>query len=177
MPQSFLKGSYYQARLTGFKLPMKRILLLQFVFSLNYVVFSQQVIGTQGETQMGANGSLEYTIGEVVINTISNGSNDLTQGFHQTRWDITPFNDPTPDFEVIIYPNPVTDQLNIQTNLYKDVTYSLYDESGKVIIESILESELTSVPVDYLSGGVYFLALRNDKLKLSIKTFKIIKSL
>ena len=155
---------------------MKGTLLLLFT-TIQLFAFCQEVIATQGETQVGANGSLEYTIGEVVINTISGGTNDLTQGFHQPMWEIVPIDNPYPEIEVTIYPNPMTEQLNIETLAYEGLTFSLYDDRGRLIAENVLESQLTTIQVDALAKGAYFLTLRNESQKLSIKTFKIIKSL
>ncbi|WP_299104289.1 hypothetical protein [uncultured Tenacibaculum sp.] len=65
---------------------MRQIL---FIISLliSNVMLSQTlertVIGTSGTTLSNANASLDFTVGELVVATSSNGNNTLTQGFQQ----------------------------------------------------------------------------------------------
>ena len=49
-------------------------------------VSAQEVVSTQGDSYSNASGSIDFTIGEVIIDTGTDGTNDLTQGFHQTNW-------------------------------------------------------------------------------------------
>ena len=54
--------------------------------------FSQEVIGSAGMFTTSANGSMTWTIGEVMIETYSSADNFFTQGFHQpdTKAEILP---------------------------------------------------------------------------------------
>ncbi len=45
--------------------------------------YSQEVISTTGEHYENSNGSISWTIGEPVIETLGSNNNYLTQGFHQ----------------------------------------------------------------------------------------------
>jgi gliding motility-associated-like protein len=45
--------------------------------------FSQNVVGSSGTFATSANGSMAWTIGEVMIETYSGTGNFFTQGFHQ----------------------------------------------------------------------------------------------
>ena len=45
--------------------------------------YSQEVINTAGEVYETPNGSISWTIGEPVIQTLEGSENYLTQGFHQ----------------------------------------------------------------------------------------------
>jgi hypothetical protein len=58
-----------------------------FFFSLltTISVTAQEVVSTQGDSYSNSSGSIDFTIGEVIINTGTDGTNDLTQGFHQTN--------------------------------------------------------------------------------------------
>jgi len=147
-----------------------------FFLALGSFSRAQEVISSQGGIQSNSTISLEYTIGETVINTIENGSNTLTQGFHQTKWTLEVI-DIYPDISVSIYPNPATEVLYIETSLYKNTIYTLSDASGRIVKEAELLSELTIVEISQFAEGGYFLVFRNDELKLDIKTHKIIKSL
>ena len=120
---------------------------------------AQEVVSSQGETYSNANGSIDFTVGEVIINTGSNGTNDLTQGFHQTNWNFLGLEDFAPDYQVTIFPNPTQDVLNIKTSVFENVTYTLYDAQGKLVLQNILSAEQTPIQVSQLAPGAYSLEL------------------
>ena len=134
---------------------------------------AQEVVSTQGDSYSNASGSVAFTIGEVVINTGTDGTNDLTQGFHQTNWNFLGVEDFAPNYEAIIYPNPTEDVLNIRTSTFENVTYTLYDAQGKLVMQNILSAEQTPIQVSQLAPGSYSLTLNNQTQNL--KTFKLIK--
>ena len=47
------------------------------------ISIAQEVISTTGEHYENSNGSISWTIGEPVIETLGSNNNYLTQGFHQ----------------------------------------------------------------------------------------------
>ena len=151
---------------------MKQLLLLGLLAIINSV-HSQEVVSTQGETYSSPNAIIDFTVGEVVINTVSDGTNNITQGFHQTNWNFLGLENHTPSFEAIIYPNPTEDVLNIRTSTFENVRYTLYDAQGKLVMQNILSSEQTPIQVSQLAPGSYSLTLNNDTQNL--KTFKLIK--
>jgi hypothetical protein len=152
---------------------MKKNTLVLFSLFATISVSAQEVVSTQGDTYSNASGSIAFTIGEVVINTGTNGTNDLTQGFHQTNWNFLGVEDHAPSYEAIIFPNPTEDVLNIRTSAFENVTYTLYDAQGKLIMQNTLSAEQTPIQVSQLAPGSYSLTLNNQTQNL--KTFKLIK--
>ena len=135
--------------------------------------YGQEVIASQGDSYSTPQGNVNFTIGEVVINTGTDGVNDITQGFHQTNWNFLGIEDYSPDYYITIFPNPSSDLLNIQTNSFENVEYTLYDAQGKLVFHSTLTDKLTQVAVNELAPGNYSLTLNNKGQKL--KTFKLTK--
>ena len=152
---------------------MKKQIFLIATFFAAYTATAQEVVSSQGQTYSNANGSMDFTVGEVVINTGTNGTNDLTQGFHQTNWNFLGVEDFAPDYEASIFPNPTSDVLNIRTSSFENVTYTLYDAQGKLVMQNILSAEQTPIQVSQLDPGSYSLTLNNETQNL--KTFKLIK--
>ena len=151
---------------------MKRLLLFgALTLSLNSL--GQEVVSTQGDSYTNASGSIDFTIGEVVINTVTDGTNDLTQGFHQTNWNFLGVEDFAPNYEAIVFPNPTEDVLNIRTSAFENVTYTLYDAQGKLVMQDKLSVEQTPIQVSQLAPGSYSITLNNETQIL--KTFKLIK--
>ena len=151
---------------------VKNILVFLSLFT-TIVVSAQEVVATQGDSYTNSSGSIDFTIGEVVINTGSDGSNDLTQGFHQTNWNFVSIEDHVPSYDAIIFPNPTSEILNIRTSTFENVTYTLYDARGKLVIQDKLSSVQTLIQVSKLAPGAYSLTLNNDTQNL--KTFQLIK--
>ena len=152
---------------------MKQLLLLGLLTIISSV-HSQEVVSTQGETYSSPNAIIDFTVGEVVINTVSDGTNNITQGFHQTNWNFVGLENHTPSFEAIIFPNPTLEVLNIRASAFENVTYTLYDAQGKLIVKDKLTAEQTLIPVSQLATGSYSITLNNPTQNL--KTFKLIKT-
>ena len=152
---------------------MKKHALVLFSLFATIYVSAQEVVATQGESYSNASANIDFTIGEVIIATETDGTNDLTQGFHQTNWNFLGVEDFAPNYEAIIYPNPTSDVLNIRTSTFENVTYTLYDAHGKLVMQNILSSEQTPIQVSQLAPGSYSLTLNNETQNL--KTFKLIK--
>ena len=160
---------------------MKKTAFVLFSVLSTLAVSAQEVLSTQGDSYSNASGSIDFTLGEVVIVTGTDGNNDLTQGFHQTNWNFLGVEDFAPNYEAIIYPNPTEDVLNIRTSTFENVTYTLYDAQGKLVMQDILSAEQTPIQVSELAPGAYSLELifeEGSKGSLSSpkrKTFKLIK--
>lgn len=61
---------------------IKKVPVLFFMLAA-FSLTAQEVISTQGDSYTNSNGTIDFTIGETVINTFTNGNTTLTQGFHQ----------------------------------------------------------------------------------------------
>lgn len=152
---------------------MKRTTFVLFLLLSTLAVSAQEVVATQGDSYSNASGNIDFTIGEVIINTETDGNNDLTQGFHQTNWNFLGVEDHSPSYEATIFPNPTSEVLNIKTSTFENVTYTLYDAQGKLVLQDILSAEQTPIQVGQLAPGSYSLSLNNQTQNL--KTFKLIK--
>ena len=155
---------------------MERHTLILISLLATISISAQEVISTQGDSYSGSGLVLDFTVGEVIINTASSstGSNTLTQGFHQTNWNFLGVENHTPNYEATIFPNPTEDVLNIRTSTFENVTYTLYDAQGKLVMQDILSAEQTPIQVSQLAPGSYSLTLNNETQNL--KTFKLVKT-
>jgi hypothetical protein len=145
-----------------------------FSFFASLAVSAQEVVTTQGDSYSNTSANIDFTIGEVIIATGTDGTNDITQGFHQTNWNFLGVEDFAPNYEAIIFPNPTADVLNIKTSMFENVTYTLYDAQGKLVMQDILSEEQTPIQVSHLAPGAYSITLNNETQNL--KTFKLIKT-
>lgn len=152
---------------------MKKHTLVLFSLFVTISVSAQEVVSAQGDSYSNASANVDFTIGEVIINTGTDGTNDITQGFHQTNWNFLGLEDHAPNYEAIIFPNPTEDVLNIRTSSFENVTYTLCDAQGKLVMQDMLSAEQTAIQISQLAPGSYSLTLNNETQNL--KTFKLIK--
>ncbi len=153
---------------------MKKSTLVLFSFFTVLMVTAQNVVATQGDSYSNSNAHIDFTIGEVIINTATDGTNFITQGFQQTNWNLVGLEDFASNYEAIIFPNPTEDVLNIRTSMFENVSYTLYDAQGKLVMQDKLSAELTPIQVNQLAPGSYSLTLNNETKILKI--FKLIKT-
>lgn len=152
---------------------MQKLIIL-LALSNATITTAQEVIATQGDSYSNTSMQIDFTIGEIIINTESDGVNTLTQGFHQTNWNFAGLENHAPEYEAAIFPNPTSKILNISTSAFENVTYTLYDAQGKLILQDKLSSEQTPIKVSQLAPGNYSITLTNEIQNL--KTFKLVKS-
>lgn len=134
-----------------------------------------QIISSSGDHFNNGTIQISFTIGEPVVKTVSDGTNTLTQGFHQTNWSFVGLEDYTPSFNISVYPNPVQDELKIESKDFKGVIYQIYDAAGKIVLEGNLENEKTQINTENLAPATYSLVLRNSNESL-LKIYKLVKS-
>lgn len=134
---------------------------------------AQEVIATQGDMYSNPQANINFTIGEVVMSTGTDGTNDITQGFHQTNLNFLGIDDFAPNYSVTIYPNPSSEILTIEAKEFEEVSFSLFDAQGKLVLKSNLIDQITPVNVGQLAPGNYSLQLSNESQLL--KTFKLLK--
>ena len=121
---------------------------------------------------------LQSNIGELMADTYIGSQNIFTQGFVQPEAPITTkIKEIVNTGEANIFPNPVSDKLNVQLGLIEvsDIKIEVYDLLGKVQILSISDDnknyELNFEP---LNSGIYFMKISSVKSKFN-KIFKINK--
>jgi hypothetical protein len=136
-----------------------------------------EVIAASGDFSSGSTATLSWTLGEIMTETFSNGTNFLTQGFQQ------PFTQNSTGIFVAtnktasVFPNPAHEQLFIQLPPSKESYYvSISDISGREIENKKLNCSFIPQSLDLgaLPPGVYMITLHSPELSAP-SVFKIIK--
>ena len=69
-----------------------------------------------------------------------------------------------------LYPNPASSVINVEVDAeHFDVLYSIYDNTGRIVLKGKLNSELTSIVLGDLPSGVYTISV-GDGIR---QTFKV----
>ncbi|MEM6632610.1 MAG: T9SS type A sorting domain-containing protein [Bacteroidota bacterium] len=140
---------------------------------------SPSVSSSAGESFQGVNLKLDWTLGELAIESLENSSRQLTQGFHQPQYLLT--NSETLPAEVgyiKVFPNPVANSLKVDLLLREPqkVELSLLDLQGRKVWTKSLFSQNVEAAVEMssLPVGTYFLHLTYNNRK-TLKTYAIQK--
>lgn len=144
--------------------------LICLLFCLSFIAAKSQtverdVIAAAGDDFKTSAFSLSWTLGEPVVETISNPSINvmLTQGFHQSEFKVTAIKEPLAEsFDISVYPNPTPDVLNIRLNSAKEeiIMVQLYSMTGERILFEQMQDKTLQLNLGNLSNASYLLSLR-----------------
>jgi hypothetical protein len=149
----------------------------------------QDVIASAGgynEAGTGLNKiSISWTLGETIVSTFEYHNADpskdftLTQGFQQPDTVIkivTELENLDILVNVIVYPNPASELINIQFEAPVDgqVVLVLLDSQGKLLKRDLIESPMVEKQINMqdLPAGIYYLRLTKGKL---VNVYKVVK--
>lgn len=157
----------------------KKFLIFLSAITVSIQLYPQSSINAGGGGVTNSVGSISFSIGQLVNSITSKTSGTLITGI-QLPYEIlviSGIENSFIDLQIKAFPNPATDNLIIETDLSfltSEIFYTLIDGSGKVIINNPLVNSITTISVNNLISGVYFLHIRQGSQL--IKSFKIIKN-
>ncbi len=157
---------------------MKQYLILIFLmfFKLSMTTTqAQQIISGAGANFQTTGGSVSWSLGEIAIETFTNESFIITQGFQQSHLTITNVSEiENFESEVIVYPNPAHNYLNLVLENTEGVQYFLYSVNGQLVENKVVSNDHTQINFKSLNPGIYLLKiLRDDK---EVNSFKVLKN-
>ena len=160
---------------------MKKLFSTISLFMLAVMSISAQsaLVGTGGEAS-GSGGSVSYSVGQIAVQSNSDGSTSISEGVQQP-YEIQTIgidNYPGITLNAVVYPNPTqgTVILSIDSfDSFSDIVFArLYDGNGKQIREIRIADHQTEIGMESLSTGTYYLNLFSGKQML--KSFKVVKT-
>lgn len=158
-----------------------KISVLALLYTGLISVQAQDAIPATGGNASGSEGSVSYSIGQVVNITCTGIGGFIAQGVQQPyeisvisgieeatgiNLDCMVFPNPTHDFLILFIEN--SNNLSLAT-----LSFSIYDISGKLLESNKIEGYETIIPVQNLVPAIYFLKVIDHGKE--IKSFKIIK--
>ena len=63
--------------------------------------------------------------------------------------------------EILIYPNPAKDFINVEIDLTEETQYNIYSISGKLVLSGFVNSQNKLIKLPNLSTGLYIFQLQN----------------
>jgi len=158
---------------------MKKLIIIALALSLfSFIKLqAQQLVSSGGGDYNGENVSISWSIGEPVIETLSNGPVVLTQGFHQSFTSSNSILDLAgPSLSLKIYPNPTADDLNLLTKSenFSTMKFFLHNMEGKEISQGLVKSDLTKIEMYRYPHGIYLLRIVK-KSGEPVQSFRVVK--
>lgn len=145
---------------------------------------AQESIPASGGNASGSGGTVNYTVGQVVYTTNTGTNGSIAQGVQQP-YEISVVSgiEQAQDINLICtaYPNPATDFLTLKVENYdnENLSYQLFDISGKLLKNKKITGNETSIDMSNLVSAIYFLKIVKTQgiaSQKEVKTFKIIKN-
>jgi len=161
------------------KMKDKKVKLCALLLGLGLTAQAQKAMATTGGNASGSGGSISYSVGQIVYKTTSSSIGSAAQGVQQP-YEISVLSGLEEaegiNLVLLAYPNPATDYVTLKVENYKleNLTYQLFDNSGKLLLSQKVRSEETPILMETLANGSYLLKVSNNKAEL--KTLKIIKN-
>ncbi|MEL6698377.1 MAG: T9SS type A sorting domain-containing protein [Bacteroidota bacterium] len=123
-----------------------------------------EVIASAGESFNNGSLSLEWTLGELATESLSNGGVIiLTQGFHQPTDQVTSIEDPISQLDdVRVFPNPTSESLFVERTKMGNLDLVLWDMKGTVIMQTRMLTTSQSLDLSHLPSGVYVLRMSDE---------------
>lgn len=142
--------------------------------------YAQEVILATGGELSGSGGKVSYAVGQIAQNTLTGPNGAVLPGIAQPYeiYIISGIDGSELDLEFNVYPNPITNFLNLEIGGKGNgkLHYQLYSLQGVLLESGPLKGSGTSnyIKMGDLTASTYFLKIINNKQL--VKTLKIIKN-
>ena len=140
---------------------------------------AQTSINATGGDASGSGGSASYSVGQLAYTTNTGTNGSVSEGVQQP-FEISVVTGIEEakgiNLSVTAYPNPTTDYLTLSISEFEisNLTYQLYDISGKLLQSEKITGNQTNIVMSNLVPANYFVkVIAGNQL---IKEFKIIKN-
>ena len=119
---------------------------------------SPSVVTSSGDVFKNSDGTLEWTLGEIMTETYHNDI-FLTQGFQQS------FKTPETGTGIWVYPNPAPDHINLRMFESGDYLIDFYNIRGQKVFSKIIkvtgELQIQQIDIKNFEAAVYILRIQN----------------
>jgi type IX secretion system substrate protein len=170
------KPYLYKSTQSGTKLIKTAIASMAFLFIGLAGVQAQQVVTTTGGEASGSGGKVSYAVGQVFYTTSTGINGSIAAGVLQAYVISTILGIEHSTIRLSLYPNPTTDILNLKIGNYGNnkMSYQLYDQQGKLLVERQMASDSAIIKMAGLSSSTYILKVAVGQA--TVKVFRIVKN-
>lgn len=138
-------------------------------------VHAQEAVPAAGGDAAGGNGSVSYSVGQVVYTTASGANGSSNQGVQQPyTLSTSSTGDELSGIQLSVFPNPTGDVLTLRLeNSLSECRYELYDTHGKRVRSAAVTQTEMHIPVHDLPAASYVLNVFSEET--DVQSFTIVK--
>ncbi len=140
---------------------------------------AQEAVPATGGDASGSEGSVNYTVGQVVYQTLTGTTGSVAEGIQQPYeiLEITAIEEAKGiELSASVYPNPVTNHLvlTVEDPELSTMDFRLFDMHGKLLQSEKITEKQTTIAMGNLVPATYIIKVKQSNKEL--KTFQIIKT-
>lgn len=134
------------------------------------------VVSSTGDYYVGSAATLSWTLGEVVTDTYTGTSNQLTQGFHQPDLRFSIIEDLATEMTLNLFPNPTNGLVSFEVkNNFDALNVAILDPAGRIIYTSTYAAQsVLQIDLSTYANGIYYMQVTTESNQ-KVKTLKIEK--
>ena len=142
------------------------------------LVSAQEAVLTGGGDASSSNGSVNYSIGQVVYEFYEANDGSSAEGVQHPYelFIVTSTGDELISDQLVkAYPNPVVDWVEVQLSYFsesEELYYQLYGLNGQILVSDQITSDRTIINLQLLAAGTYLLKVHG----LVDRSFKLVKT-
>ena len=137
---------------------MRIILLLTIAITSSHIMQAQSVLATGGSSYASPSVSVNWTVGETVIQTFDASGALVTQGMHQDNGLPTNITEQSPNI-LTIWPNPAYEVVTISGAKQPIERIEIFDAVGKLVVTHLQKNTFR---VGALTAGSYVVRVHSN---------------
>lgn len=153
------------------------IILIGSILQVKAQSVSSSVNSNAGDYKVMPGYSLQYTLGELSVQTYTNAQHTLTEGFQQNTLTISAADDISANSGIRVFPNPSISNLFVASEKFSPETQvTLFDMKGRVVMVSNkkVENHVIRLDISNLAQGSYIIQI-NDSFNQKQYNYTVIK--
>ncbi len=140
---------------------------------------AQESVNTTGGNALGSGGSTSYSVGQLMYQNCRGTNGSVMEGV-QKPYEISKVSAIDEARSIMLsvtaYPNPTIDYLTLSIDEFdiSNLSYQMYNMSGKLLQNRKITGNQTSIVMSNLVPAIYFVKVMQNNNE--VKTFKIVKA-
>ena len=144
----------------------------------NAQTLEQNVLGAAGDSFINSVAQLNYTVGELSVETAMANAVILSQGFHQTVLSVTEVTEIGVFNEIDVFPNPTQEYVLVHFHgfINENRNIQVYDLVGQLVLEEELKANQEEIRLNLadINAGQYLLTISTENNAM-VNSYRIVK--
>jgi hypothetical protein len=139
-----------------------------------FIGTAQEALVSSGQTYVKSQGKISFSVGQIAVSFLKQSNGSLSEGVQQGDIHIENILNEIPNVDILLYPNPVANDLFISIEESSEEYYYYVYTSNGVLLEENVCSNTSRISFANYSGGLYFVKIVERESNL-INQYTIIK--